>query len=438
MAAIVEVRAREILDSRGNPTVEAEIVLDNGCVGWAAVPSGASTGEHEAVELRDGDQTRYGGKGVLTAVRHIREVIAPTILGLDPTDQRRLDRTLLRLDGTKNKSKLGANALLSVSLAAARAAAAAKGVPLFRHIADLFGSKGVTLPVPLMNILNGGVHAPNNLDLQEFMIVPVGAQTFADALRMGVEVYHTLRKVLIAIGRSGGVGDEGGFAPILDGGSVEAVQLLTEAIDKAGYTPGKEVCVALDAAASELYDARKKVYFWQRENKRMNAEDMVGFWTELVDRFPIVSLEDGMAENDWRGWELLTKALGNRLQLVGDDLFVTNPQRLKQGIKRGVANAVLIKVNQIGTLNETLETMRLAKGAGYACIVSHRSGETEDAFIADLAVGTDAGQIKTGAPCRGERTAKYNQLLRIEEALGGKAVYPGRKAFPSVNWRRLR
>lgn len=438
MAGIVSVKAREVLDSRGNPTVEAEVVLDNGCVGWAAVPSGASTGEHEALELRDGDERRYNGKGVLTAIRHVHEVIAHAIQGLDPTDQRRLDRTLLKLDGTKNKSRLGANAILSVSLAAARAAAAAKGVPLFRHIADLFGSKGVTLPVPLMNILNGGAHAPNNLDVQEFMIVPVGAPTFADALRMGAEIYHTLRKVLIAMGRNVGVGDEGGFAPTLEGGSVEAIQVLMEAITKAGYTPGKEVCLALDVAASELYDAKRRVYVWAREDKRMDAEEMVGFYADLLARFPIISVEDGLAENDWRGWEALTKALGNRIQLVGDDLFVTNPQRLRRGIKQGIANAILIKVNQIGTLTETLEAMRLAKEANYACIVSHRSGETEDAFIADLAVGTDAGQIKTGAPCRGERTVKYNQLLRIEEALGNKAVYAGRKAFPAVNWRRVR
>ena len=437
MAGIVSVKAREVLDSRGNPTVEAEVVLDNGCVGWAAVPSGASTGEHEALELRDGDDRRYNGKGVLTAIRHVHEVIAHAIQGLDPTDQRRLDRTLLKLDGTKNKSRLGANAILSVSLAAARAAAAAKGVPLFRHIADLFGSKGVTLPVPLMNILNGGVHAPNNLDVQEFMIVPVGAPTFADALRMGAEIYHTLRKVLIAMGRSVGVGDEGGFAPTLDGGSVEALQVLMEAITKAGYTPGKEVCLALDVAASELYDTKRRVYVWAREDKRMDAEEMVGFYADLLARFPIISVEDGLAENDWRGWEALTKALGNHIQLVGDDLFVTNPQRLRRGIKQGIANAILIKVNQIGTLTETLEAMRLAKEANYACIVSHRSGETEDAFIADLAVGTDAGQIKTGAPCRGERMAKYNQLLRIEEALGNKAVYAGRKAFPAVDWRLI-
>jgi enolase len=438
MAKIVSVKAREILDSRGNPTVEAEVTLDNGCVGWAAVPSGASTGEYEALELRDNDPKRYNGKGVLTAVKHVNEVIAPAIVGLDPSDQKKLDKVMLQLDGTKNKSKLGANAILSVSLAAARAAATAKGVPLYKHIAELFGTEGVTLPVPLMNIINGGVHAQNNLDLQEFMIVPVGAPTFADALRMCSEIYHTLRKVLITMGRSVGVGDEGGFAPVLDGGSVEASQLLMEAIDKAGYTPGKDVCLAMDPAVSELYDAKKKVYVWQREGKRMNAEDMVGFWTELVDRFPIISLEDGMAENDWKGWELLTKALGDRIQLVGDDLFVTNPQRLKRGIKLGIANAILIKVNQIGTLSETLETMRIAKEAGYACVISHRSGETEDTFIADLAVGTDAGQIKTGAPCRSERVAKYNQLLRIEEQLGKKAVYAGRKAFPAVNWRRVK
>lgn len=438
MAKIASVKAREILDSRGNPIVEAEVTLDNGCVGWAAVPSGASTGEYEALELRDNDPKRYNGKGVLTAVKHVNEVIAPAVVGLDPSDQKKLDKVMLQLDGTKNKSRLGANAILSVSLAAARAAAAAKGVPLYKHIAELFGTKGVTLPVPLMNIINGGVHAQNNLDLQEFMIVPVGAPTFADALRMGAEIYHTLRKVLIAMGRSVGVGDEGGFAPTLDGGSVEAIQVLMEAITKAGYTPGKEVCLALDVAASELYDAKRRVYVWAREDKRMDAEEMVGFYADLLDRFPIIVIEDGLAENDWRGWEALTKALGNRIQLVGDDLFVTNPQRLRRGIKQGIANAILIKVNQIGTLTETLEAMRLAKEANYACIVSHRSGETEDAFIADLAVGTDAGQIKTGAPCRGERTAKYNQLLRIEEALGNKAVYAGRKAFPAVNWRRVR
>lgn len=438
MATIVSVRAREILDSRGNPTVEAEVLLDNGCFGWAAVPSGASTGEFEALELRDGDPKRYGGKGVLTAVQHVNQVIAEAVKGLDPVDQRKLDKTLLRLDGTKNKSRLGANAILSVSLAAARAAAAAKGVPLYQHIADLFGSKGVTLPVPLMNIINGGAHAQNNLDLQEFMIVPVGAPTFADALRMGAEIYHTLRKVLVTMGRSVGVGDEGGFAPTLDGGSMEALQILMEAITKAGYTPGKEVCLAMDPAASELYDAKKKVYVWQREGKRLNAEDMVGFWTEVVEKFPVISLEDGMAENDWKGWELLTKALGKRIQLVGDDLFVTNPQRLKRGIKQGIANAILIKVNQIGTLSETLEAMRIAKEAGYGCIISHRSGETEDSFIADLAVGTDAGQIKTGAPCRSERVAKYNQLLRIEEELGNKASYAGRKAFAAVDWKRVK
>lgn len=436
MAKIVAVKAREILDSRGNPTVEAEVVLDNGCIGWAAVPSGASTGEYEALELRDNDPKRYNGKGVLNAVRNVNEIIAEAVKGLDPSEQQKLDKTMLKLDGTKNKSKLGANAILSVSLAAARAAA--KGVPLYKHIAELFGSKGVTLPVPLMNIINGGAHAQNNLDLQEFMIVPVGAPTFSDALRMCSEIYHTLRKVLITMGRSVGVGDEGGFAPTLDGGSVEALQLLMEAIDKSGYTPGKDVYLAMDPAVSELYDAKKKVYVWQREGKRLNAEEMVGFWVDIVDRFPVISIEDGMAENDWKGWEILTKALGNRIQLVGDDLFVTNPQRLKRGIKQGVANAILIKVNQIGTLTETLEAMRIAKNSGYACIISHRSGETEDAFIADLAVGTDAGQIKTGAPCRSERVAKYNQLLRIEGALGSKAVYAGKKAFPAVNWKKVK
>lgn len=438
MATIAQVKAREILDSRGNPTVEAEVLLDNDCVGWAAVPSGASVGEHEALELRDGDASRYGGKGVLMAVQNVNEVIAPAMYGLDPTDQSKLDKTLIKLDGTKNKSRLGANAILSVSLAAARAAAAEKRVQLCLHISDLFGSKGVTLPVPLMNIINGGVHAPNNLDLQEFMIVPVGAKTFSDALRMGTEIYHTLKKVLQVIGRHVGVGDEGGFAPVLDGGSSEAIQMVMEAIVKAGYSPSKDVCLALDVAASELYDEKQRIYVWEREGKRLNAEDMVGFYADLVNRFPIISIEDGMAENDWQGWELLTEAVGKQIQLVGDDLFVTNPQRLKRGIKLGVANAILIKVNQIGTLSETLEAMRIAKEAGYACIISHRSGETEDPFIADLAVGTDAGQIKTGAPCRSERVAKYNRLLRIEEELSKKAVYAGRKAFPSVNWRRVK
>ncbi len=438
MATILQLRAREILDSRGNPTVEASVLLDNGGMGWAAVPSGASTGEHEALELRDNDPKRYNGKGVLTAVRHVNEVIAPAVQGLDSTDQRKLDRLMLRLDGTRNKSKLGANAILSVSLAAARAAALAKAMPLYRHIADLFSGNGMTLPVPLMNVLNGGAHAPNNLDVQEFMVVPVGAPTFADALRMGAEIYHVLRKVLQVMGRHVGVGDEGGFAPNLDGGSIEALQILTEAVAKAGYTPGKDVCLALDVAASELYDKKKRTYVWIREGKKMNSEDMVGFYEQLLADFPIISVEDGLAENDWRGWEALTKALGKRIQLVGDDLFVTNPRRLKRGIRQGVANAILIKVNQIGTLTETLEAMRLAKEAGYACIISHRSGETEDPFIADLAVGTDAGQIKTGAPCRSERVSKYNRLLRVEEALGRKAIYPGRKAFPTVNWRRVK
>ncbi|MCS7223737.1 MAG: phosphopyruvate hydratase [Armatimonadetes bacterium] len=429
MGVIEAVTALEILDSRGNPTVQVHLRLDNGIEVWSAVPSGASTGEKEALELRDGDPKRFGGKGVLSAVHNVNTVIAETVRGLNPANQSALDRALIRLDGTKNKSRLGANSLLGVSLAAARAAAVDRGVPLYRHIADLFGSKGVTLPVPMMNVLNGGAHAPNNLDIQEFMIVPAGAHTFADALRMGTEVYHTLRKVLATLGRLSGIGDEGGFAPVLDGGSSEALALLAESVEKAGYQLGKDIFLALDCAASELWDHKKRIYVWQREGKRMNSQEMISFYEELMERFPIISIEDGLSERDWNGWEILTKTLGHKVQLVGDDLFVTNKQILKKGIQRHIANAILIKVNQIGTLWETLETMRLAQSAGYSCIISHRSGETEDTFIADLAVGTDAGQIKTGAPARSERVAKYNRLLQIEVTLGENAHFPGLKTF---------
>ncbi len=438
MPVIDRVSAIEILDSRGNPTIQVGVALDSGLEASAAVPSGASTGEKEALELRDGDSRRYGGKGVLKAVRNVEEQIAPAVKGLDPTDQKKLDWALIRLDGSRNKSRLGANSVLGVSLAAARCGAAVKRVPLYRHIAQLSGSEGVTLPVPLMNVINGGVHAPNNLDVQEFMIVPFGADTFSDALRMGVEVYHTLRKVLATIGKISGVGDEGGFAPVLTGGSQEALTILAEAIDRSGYQLGTDICLALDIAASGLWDPKKRLYVWHREGKRMSTEDMVGFYEDLLGEFPIVSIEDGLSEKDWTGWDLLTKTLGNKVQLVGDDLFVTNQRIFKRGIEKGVANAILVKVNQIGTLWETLQTIKLAKSNGYAFIISHRSGETEDPFIADLAVGTDAGQIKTGAPARSERVAKYNRLLLIESELGDRARFLGLRAFTGASFRDRR
>ncbi len=420
MTTIVEVRAREVLDSRGNPTVEAEVELESGAVGRAMVPSGASTGKHEALELRDGGP-RYGGKGVLRAVAHVKDRIAPEVVGLDALDQAAVDAAMLELDGTPNKAALGANAILAVSLATARAAAEALGVPLW---ARLGGAQGAVLPVPLMNVINGGVHADNDLDVQEFMLVPLGLPSFSEALRAGVETFHALKAVLKKRGLSTNVGDEGGFAPELKSNR-EALDLLIEAIEKAGYAPGKEVALALDPAASEFYkDGR-----YHFEGQALDAEGMVAVWEAWVDAYPIVSIEDGLAEDDWAGWKLLTERLGGRVQLVGDDLFVTSPTRLERGIQEGVANAILIKPNQIGTLSETLETIRLAHRAGFRTVISHRSGETEDPFIADLAVAVNAGQIKTGSASRGERIAKYNQLLRIEEALGEGARFWGRRAF---------
>jgi len=420
---IQQIVAREILDSRGNPTVEVDCVLRGGILGRAAVPSGASTGEHEAIELRDRGK-RYNGKGVRKAVRHVNEVIARALRGRDARRQDAVDRVLIELDGTATKRKLGANALLGVSLAVAKAAAAAAGQPLFRYLG---GREAVTLPVPMLNILNGGAHADSSVDLQEFMIVPLGAPTFAEALRIGAEVFHTLRAVLQARGLGTGVGDEGGFAPNLPSNQ-DAVELILEAIERAGYTPGRQVALALDPATSELYEGGRYVFRKSDGSQRTSAE-MADFWGEWLSRYPIVSIEDGLAEDDWEGWQELTERLGKKVQLVGDDLFVTNPKRLRQGIETGVGNSILIKLNQIGTLTETLETIALARTAGYTTVISHRSGETEDATIADLAVAVNAGQIKTGSTCRGERTAKYNQLLRIEELLGKRAVYPGKRAF---------
>jgi enolase len=416
MSEIADVRAREILDSRGNPTVEADVVLRNGIVGRAAVPSGASTGEHEAVELRDGDKRRFHGKGVLKAVENVRQVIAPAVRGLDPLDQVGLDERLIELDGTPNKSKLGANAILAVSLATARAAAQHVRLPLYRYLG---GPLSRVLPVPLMNILNGGVHASNNVDIQEFMIVPIGADSFRTALRWGAEIFQSLKMLLKERGLSVAVGDEGGFAPDLDG-SEEAIRLVLEAIERAGYVPGEQVALALDVAASEL--GRGGVYRLEgREG--LKATDLIEMYTEWCDRFPIRSIEDGLGEDDWDGWRELTGALSDRVQLVGDDIFVTNTQRLLRGIAADVANSILIKVNQIGTLTETLKAIELARTAGYTAVISHRSGETEDTFIADLAVATGVGQIKTGSLSRSERTAKYNRLLRIEEELGERAEY---------------
>ncbi|MGH2752367.1 MAG: phosphopyruvate hydratase [Actinomycetota bacterium] len=426
MSEIVHVAGREILDSRGNPTVEAEIQLDSGARGRAAVPSGASTGAGEALELRDGGE-RYLGKGVAKAVDHIRNLIAPAILGVDALDQRALDQTLIDLDGTDNKSKLGANAMLGVSLAAAHAVATELELPLFRYLG---GPDAHLLPVPLLNVLNGGAHADNSVDFQEFMFAPVGAATFAEALEWGSRCYHTLKKVLDDRGLATGVGDEGGFAPDL-GSNVEAVELLLDAIGRAGLEPGRDVSLALDPAASEIYEDGS--YALVSEQRTLSSEELVEFWTEWLDRYPIVSIEDGLAEDDWEGWGALTRAVGDRVQLVGDDLFVTNTEVLQRGIESGVANSILIKPNQIGTLTETLECVRTAQRAGYTTVISHRSGETEDATVADVAVATNAGQIKTGAPARGERTAKYNQLLRIEEALGDGARYPGARAFPRAD-----
>jgi enolase len=421
MSEIIEIRAREILDSRGNPTVEADVVLDSGAIGRAAVPSGASTGEHEAVELRDGDPKRYGGKGVLRAVQHIEETILPALRGMDAIAQVEIDRALIELDGTPNKERLGANSILAVSMAVARAAAADVGLPLYRYLG---GPMARTLPVPMMNVLNGGAHATNTVDFQEFMIVPLGAETFADALRMGAEVFHSLKKVLVKRGLSTGVGDEGGFAPNLKNDE-DALAALIEAIEGANYAPGKQVALALDPAASELFDKNGRYVFKKSGAGSLDAHAMIDLYARWLDQYPIVSIEDGLAEDDWDGWAALTAALGDRVQLVGDDIFVTNTSRLARGIESHVGNAILIKVNQIGTLTETLEAIEMARSAGYLSVISHRSGETEDVFISDLAVATSAGQIKTGSASRGERVAKYNQLLRIEEMLGESAEYPG-------------
>ena len=418
MTEIIDVTAREILDSRGNPTVEADVTVTPGLMGRAAVPSGASTGKREALELRDKRHKRYGGKGVSTAVSNVKETIAPAILGMDASDQASLDRRLIELDGTPNKSALGANAILGVSLAAARAAAKALQVPLYRYIG---GINAKVLPVPMMNIINGGAHAANNLDIQEFMVVPVGAGTFAEAIRMGVETFHQLKGVLRVGGHNVAVGDEGGFAPNLDSNE-QAIRLIMTAIEKAGYKPGKQIGIALDAAANEF--CNKKKYVLAGEGKKeMDAQAMIDYYEKLVEAYPIVSIEDGLAEHDWLGWEMMTQRLEDKIQIVGDDIFVTNPKIFEKGIDRGIANAILIKLNQIGTLTETLQTVAMAKEAGYETVISHRSGETEDTFIADLAVGVNAGQIKTGSGSRTDRVAKYNQLLRIEETLGQSARF---------------
>ncbi len=418
---IKSVKAREILDSRGNPTVEADVTLHGGSVGRAAVPSGASTGEHEAIELRDGDPKRYLKKGVLKAVENINKTIAPALVGRDGADQPQLDRLLRDLDGTPNKSRLGANAILAVSMAAARAAAISKGLPLYRYLG---GKQASTLPVPMMNILNGGAHADNNVDFQEFMIVPLGGARFSEALRMGVETFHSLKAVLSKKGYATAVGDEGGFAPSLKS-NTEALDLILEAIQKAGYRPGEDVALALDPASSEFFEDGKYV-FKKSDHSSRTAEQMADFYADWVRQYPIVSIEDGLAQDDWVGWKLLTNRLGSKIQLVGDDLFVTNTERLQRGIRDGVANSILIKLNQIGTLTETLDAIRMAHGSGYSAVISHRSGETEDAFIADLAVATGAGQIKTGSASRTDRIAKYNQLLRIEQELGAEAKFLGR------------
>jgi enolase len=426
MTEIVEILAREILDSRGNPTVEADVFLSSGSLGRAAVPSGASTGENEACELRDGDKSRYLGKGTLNAVKNANDEILPALLGMDASRQQEIDAKMIELDGTPNKSRLGANAILAVSMACARAAADAFGMPLYRYLG---GVNARTLPVPNMNIINGGAHADNSVDFQEFMISPHGAPTFAEAIRMGAEVFHTLKGVLKSKGYSTSVGDEGGFAPNLKSND-EAVEVILEAITKAGYKPGTQISISLDPASSEFYDRDKKKYVFKKSDKReLSSDQMIAFWADWVAKYPILSIEDGMAEFDWDGWKKITDQLGKKIQLVGDDLFVTNPKILAKGIELGVANSILIKVNQIGTLTETLDAMEMAAKANYTCMTSHRSGETEDAFIADLAVATNCGQIKTGSASRTDRMAKYNQLLRIEQELGAAARYAGRKAF---------
>ena len=425
MVYIDDILAREVLDSRGNPTVEVEVLLTDGSCGRAIVPSGASTGVHEAVELRDGDKDRYLGKGVLQAVENVNDIIAPALIDFDPFDQVGLDKALIALDGTENKGNLGANAILGVSMANAIAAAESLGLPLFKYLG---GVNGKTLPTPMMNILNGGSHADNTVDIQEVMVMPAGAPTFREALRMGAETFHALKSVLKDKGMNTAVGDEGGFAPNLSTNE-EAIQVIIEAIKKAGYEPGKDILIAMDAASSEFYDAESKLYDLKGEGVKKTAEEMVEYWKMLLDKYPIISLEDGLAEDDWEGWALLTKELGDRLQLVGDDLFVTNTKRLAEGIEKGVGNSILIKVNQIGTLTETFDAIEMAKKAGYTAVVSHRSGETEDTTIADIVVGLNAGQIKTGSLSRTDRIAKYNQLLRIEECLDDSAVYAGMDAF---------
>ncbi|MDD3654790.1 MAG: phosphopyruvate hydratase [Desulfotomaculaceae bacterium] len=420
---IEEVYAREILDSRGNPTIEVEVVLEDGTMGRAAIPSGASTGAYEAVELRDGDSKRYNGKGVLKAVENVNSIIAPEITGYDATDQVGIDRAMLELDGTANKGKLGANAILGVSIAAAKAAADSLGLPLYQYLG---GTNAKVLPVPMMNILNGGKHADNNVDIQEFMVLPVGATSFAEALRMNTEVYHVLKSVLKKKGLNTAVGDEGGFAPML-GSNEEALAVIVEAIQTAGYQPGDQIALGIDAAATEFYQDGR--YVLAAEGKSLSVEEMVDYYATMAGKYPIISIEDGLAEDDWDGWYKLTERLGERVQIVGDDLFVTNTERLSRGIKSGVANSILIKLNQIGTVTETLDAIEMAKQAGYTAVVSHRSGETADVTIADLVVATNAGQIKSGAPCRTDRVAKYNQLLRIEEQLGPLAVYKGKGGF---------
>ena len=429
MGTIIDVFGREILDSRGNPTVEVEVVLDDYATGRAAVPSGASTGAFEAVELRDGDSERYLGKGTLKAVAHVNEEIADALIGMEADDQRGIDAIMLELDGTENKGNFGANAILGASLAVAKAAAESAELPLYKYVG---GANANMLPTPMMNILNGGEHADNNVDFQEFMIMPVGATSFAEALRWCAEIYHTLKKVLHEAGLGGGVGDEGGFAPNFTTNE-EPLKYIVEACEKAGYKPGSDIMFAMDPASTEFYNAETGKYVLAGEGRELTSAEMVEYWEALVQKYPIISIEDGMAEEDWDGWKALTDRIGDKVQLVGDDLFVTNPKRLAKGIELGCANAILVKVNQIGSLTEALEAVQMAKQAGYACIMSHRSGETEDVTIADLAVATNAGQIKTGAPCRSDRVAKYNQLLRIEEQLGDSGQYAGMKAFYNIN-----
>ncbi len=428
MGVIEHIHARQILDSRGNPTVEAEVRLESGASGRAAVPSGASTGEFEATELRDGGE-RWAGKGVETAVGNVNDAIAKALTGARATDQVAIDDTLRELDGTPNKSRLGANAVLAVSLATARAAAASNEIPLYLYVAELYGAtreEANVLPVPMMNVINGGAHADNSVDLQEFMVVPAGAQSFSEGLRMGTEIFHALKKTMQGRGLATTVGDEGGFAPDLESNEA-ALELLVEGIEAAGYKPGDDAFIALDPATSEIYSDGS--YVLEHEGRKLSAEEMAGYWSDMTSRYPVISIEDGMDEDDWDGWALLTERLGSSCQLVGDDLFVTNPERLRRGIEAGVGNSILVKVNQIGTLSETLEAITIARAAGYSAVISHRSGETEDTTIADIAVGTGAGQIKTGAPSRSDRVAKYNQLLRIEEELGDAATYPGLETF---------